>query len=308
MSSLVLLALFGTFTAVLTGVYAILNHAASRRRAVSILEASVGGMSSSNLREEALSPSLPRRLAGSLARASRPIAERFGPADVREKIAAKIVRAGNPAGWDVDRVIVARMAGTVALPVFAFILLDGMGGTVRIAATVIACYAGFIAPTALLDGRIARRQTAIQRALPDTLDLLTISVEAGLGFDAALQQVVQNVPGELSQEIARTLREIQLGISRADALRNLKERTDVEELRGFTLAIIQADTLGISIGNVLRAQSETIRLKRKQRTEEQAMKIPVKILFPLIFCVLPALFVVVLGPGIIRLMDDFFGL
>jgi tight adherence protein C len=193
-----------------------------------------------------------------------------------------------------------------AFPLVAYFAFASIGGVLRIAATIFGAYAGYFGPSIALDGRIEKRQTAIRRALPDTIDLLTLSVEAGLGFDAALRQVLENVPGELSEEISRTLREMQLGVSRADAFRNLKDRTNVEELRGFTLAIIQADAFGISIANVLRAQSSSMRLKRKQRTEEAAMKIPVKILFPVVFCVLPTLFIVVLGPGIIRMMDTFF--
>jgi tight adherence protein C len=133
-------------------------------------------------------------------------------------------------------------------------------------------------------------------------------VEAGLGFDAALAQVVRNVPGPLSEEIARLLQEMQLGVTRVDAFRHLAERTDVDELRGFTLAMIQADIFGVSIANVLRAQAKDLRIKRRQRAEKKAMTSPLKLLFPLIFCVLPALFVVVLGPGAIRILHNFFGI
>jgi tight adherence protein C len=139
------------------------------------------------------------------------------------------------------------------------------------------------------------------------MDLLTISVEAGLGFDAAMAQVVRNVDGPLSQEIARMLHELQLGVSRADAFRKLADRTDVEELRGFVVSMIQANKFGVGVANVLRAQARELRQKRKQRAEQKAMQTPVKILFPLIFCVLPSLFVVVLGPGVIRIFNSFFG-
>jgi tight adherence protein C len=133
-------------------------------------------------------------------------------------------------------------------------------------------------------------------------------VEAGLGFDAALGQVVRSTEGPLAQEIARMLQEMQVGVSRADALRAMAERNDVEELRGFVLAMVQAEQFGVSISKVLRSQAKQLRLKRRQRAEEKAMKVPVKILFPLIFCILPAMFVVLLGPGIIRVMQEFFGI
>src|SRR5206468_12262484 len=126
-------------------------------------------------------------------------------------------------------------------------------------------------------------QEATRRPRPDTMDLLTIAVEAGLGYDAALAHVRRNVPGPLSDEIGRMLQEIQLGVPRVDAFRDLAARTDVEELRAFVLAMVQADTFGISIAKVLRAQSKELRMKRRQRAEEKAQKVPVKLLFPLIF-------------------------
>jgi tight adherence protein C len=141
--------------------------------------------------------------------------------------------------------------------------------------------------------------------MPDTIDLLTIAVEAGLGFDAALAHVRRRVPGPLSDEIGRMLQEIQLGVSRPDALRNLAARTDVDELRAFTLAMVQADQYGISIANVLRSQSKELRVKRRQRAEEKAQKVPTKLLFPLIFCILPAMFIVLLGPGAIKVINSF---
>jgi tight adherence protein C len=143
--------------------------------------------------------------------------------------------------------------------------------------------------------------------MPDTMDLLTISVEAGLSFDAALAHVRKNVPGPLSDEIGRMLHEMQLGVSRVEAFRHLADRTDVEELKAFVLSMVQADTFGISVGKVLRAQAKELRMKRRQRAEEAAMKVPVKMLFPLIFCILPAMFIVMVGPGVIRIMRAFSG-
>ena len=144
----------------------------------------------------------------------------------------------------------------------------------------------------------------MQRALPDALDLLTISVEAGLGFDAALSQVARNTDGPLADEFARVLQEMQIGLGRSDALRALGERTHLPDLRSFTSAMVQADAFGIPVGQVLRVQSDEIRLKRRQRAEEQAQKVPVKIMIPLMLFILPCLFIAVLGPAVISMMGD----
>jgi len=151
------------------------------------------------------------------------------------------------------------------------------------------------------------RSDRIRRELPDALDLLSISVEAGLGFDAALSQVARNTQGPLADEFFRVLQEMQIGTGRSDAMRALGERTNVTELRGFVTAMVQADAFGIPIANVLRVQAREMRIKRSQRAEELAQKVPVKILFPLIFCILPALFIVILGPAAITIIDAFSG-
>ncbi len=165
--------------------------------------------------------------------------------------------------------------------------------------------AGFHAPGLYLYQRGYDRSEQVRRALPDALDLLTISVEAGLGFDAAVQQVAQNTEGPLAEELARVLREMQLGQGRAAALRALADRSNVPELRAFVGAMVQADSLGIPIAQVLRVQSSEIRVKRRQRAEEKAQQVPVKMTIPLIFCILPALFIVVLGPAALTIMDAF---
>jgi tight adherence protein C len=151
------------------------------------------------------------------------------------------------------------------------------------------------------------RKTAIQRALPDSLDLLTISVEAGLGFDQALDRTVARVPGPLSEEFARMLGEMSAGIARVDSLRALDERTQVPELSSFVLSLIQADAFGISISRILRAQSDEMRIKRRQLAQERAQKAPVKMLFPMMLCIFPMIFVIVLGPAVINLSEQFIG-
>ena len=149
------------------------------------------------------------------------------------------------------------------------------------------------------------RQHDLRIKLPDILDLLTISVEAGLGFEQALDRTISAVPGALSDEFARMLGEVRAGASRADAMRALDQRTNVPEVRSFVLAILQADTFGVSIGRVLRAQAEEMRIKRRQEAQERAQKAPVKMLIPMVFCIFPALFVVVIGPAIINIRSSF---
>ncbi|HHY06822.1 MAG TPA: type II secretion system F family protein [Clostridia bacterium] len=158
-----------------------------------------------------------------------------------------------------------------------------------------------------LTARIKQRQTAIQKELPDVLDLLTVSVDAGLGFDAALMRVVEKFSGELSKELRKTLQEMQMGKTREEALKDLGERTGVEDLLTFISSMIQADQLGVSISKVIRTQAEQVRLKKRQRIEEKAMQAPIKMLFPLVFFIFPSIFIVLLGPAVLRITKIFGG-
>src|SRR6478735_1034413 len=237
------------------------------------------------------------------------LGRRLSGSDSAERIRRKLDLAGNPPGWTVDRVmsgkVVGAMGGFVVGLLFSFMLESMM---TKILVVIGVTVAGFFAPAMWLYQRAYDRSGRIQRELPDAIDLLTISVESGLGFDAALQQVAANTEGPLADEFSRVLREMQIGSSRAEALRGLADRTNLVELRSFVSAMVQADAFGIPIANVLRVQSSEMRVKRRQRAEEKAQQVPVKMTIPLIFCILPALFIIVMGPAAIQIMDQFAGL
>ncbi len=309
MSSLYLpLALVATFSTVIVAGLIVDVVLAQRRKTVELLEAQVEH-ASSNLRERELSRSFVDRIVTPVMDGLRRVMRRVTPLGMNDRIEERLALAGNPPRWDVERVVAFKIVGAVAAVVLGGLTwLSGDASPVRVVVTsVLFALLAFIAPDVILGGMATRRREEIRKALPDTMDLLTISVEAGIGFDGALTQVVQKVPGQLSAEIARMLQEIQLGESRVESFKNLASRTKVEELDSFVLAMIQADVFGVSVSKVLRAQAGELRTRRRQRAERRAMQIPVKILFPTIFCVLPALLIVILGPALIRIAGDLFG-
>ena len=232
---------------------------------------------------------------------------RFTPDGYVDKVRTRFVAAGNNSPDAVDRFIALKVVAIAAVPlvlllVFGVLAMKGMMGIVvggLLSAVLI------VGPDAVINRRVSERQHDIRVKLPDVLDLLVISVEAGLGFEQALDRVVGAVPGPLTQEFARMLGETRAGASRADAMKSMEKRCDVPELRSFVLAILQADTFGVSIGRVLRAQADEMRIKRRQMAQEKAQKAPVKMLIPMVFCVFPALFVVVIGPAIINITTSF---
>ena len=275
-------------------------------RSMAVLEALTSAPQ--EMKKEIDAPFNERVLLPLLARAQG-LGRRLTPADANERIHEKLELAGNPPGWTADRVSAAKVVGFFgALGIsLLFSLLLGLSFLATLGFVVAASVAGYMAPNMYLYQKSYERSGSMQRALPDAIDLLTISVESGLGFDAAVSQVARNTEGPLAEEFARMLQEMQIGRGRSEALRSLADRTRLPDLRSFVSAMVQADAFGIPVGQVLRVQSSEIRVKKRQWAEEMAQKVPVKILVPLIFCILPTLFIAVLGPAGISIMDNFSG-
>jgi len=236
----------------------------------------------------------------------RSLALRLSPSGIAAKIQHRLDLAGNPGRWTPDRLLAAKGLGLVGLAMLG--ALYGLHSpALLILCPVIGGAIGFFLPDILLYNSGQKRQAKLQMALPDALDMLTVCVEAGLGFDAALAQVARNTDGPLAAEFSRALQEMQIGKSRSQALRALADRTTVPEARTFVSALVQASDLGIPVARVLREQSKEMRVRRRQRAEGKAQQVPVKITFPLILCIFPALLVVVLGPGVINIAHALFG-
>jgi tight adherence protein C len=229
------------------------------------------------------------------------LGRRYTPAGYVESTRKKLSTLGYRGDRSMDRFLVFRVATVVAVPLVVLVLSVLK---MPLVATLLAGAILLIGPDAVLSRRVGERQAEIQRSLPDVLDLLTISVEAGLGFEQALDRTTAAIPGALSEEFARMLGEVRAGSGRAVAMRALEQRVGVEEVSAFAMAIVQADTFGISIGRVLRAQAEEMRIKRRQLAQVKAQKAPVKMMVPMVFCIFPALFVVVLGPAAINIMES----
>lgn len=235
------------------------------------------------------------------------VGRRLSGGGTTDRIRHKLDVAGNPPGMTVDRVV----SGKVLLALLGFVvalavaLVLGVSGPVRVVVVLAGLAIGFMAPNLYLYQKAHDRSEQLMRDLPDAIDLLTISVESGLGFDAAVQQVARNTDGPLAEEFSRLLREMQIGMGRSDALRALGERTNVASVRTFVGAMVQADQFGIPVAQVLRVQASEMRVKRRQRAEEKAQQVPVKITVPLIFCILPCLFIAVMGPAVINLLGTF---
>jgi len=220
----------------------------------------------------------------------------------------KLQQAGNPGNFSPREFLAFYYlfaAFFIIIAIFIFKLLDS--ATLFLMPTLpAALYLGWKLPDIYLNHKKRQRQENIKKKLPDFLDLLTVNVEAGLGFDSAILNVTKKLKGPLSEEIKKMLREINLGKPRREALRNAAERIDIDDFSSFTGTIILADELGMSIGHILRMQSSQMRIKRRQKVEEKAMQAPVKMIFPLIFFIFPAIFVVLLGPALLQISKVLF--
>ncbi len=266
----------------------------------------LGSMQAKNLEElELQQPFMERtlrplagRLSGTVARVT---SQSFG-----DRTQKRLALAGNPGDLSVSDWLGIKGLATVLFAIgfffLFFLIMNGfIGGLIGVG---VGALVGYMAPEFWLGRRIKARQKAILMMIPDTLDLLTISVRAGLGFDAALGKVVEKLNGPLSDEFRRALAEVRVGKTRREALRDMIPRTEVQPLTNFIGAIIQAEQLGVSISKVLQVQSEQLRIERRQRAEEMAAKAPIKMLFPLVGCIFPSLFIVILGPAIILIVKN----
>jgi tight adherence protein C len=257
------------------------------------------------VRRQEMLAGVAERVLAPAGRAVRTLVRRLTPGGYADTVRTRLLAAGSPPGFALDRFLVAKVLGVGLVPVWivlVFAVLDADGLVALVVVTGLAIM-GVVGPDALLTRRIDARRHAIERDLPDTLDLLVISTEAGLGFEQAVERTSAVTPGPLAEETRRMLQEIRMGASRADALRALDERTQCDDLRIFVLAMLQADTFGISIARILKAQADEARLRRRQRAQERAQRAPVLMLFPLVLCIFPAIFVVLLLPAMLNIVD-----
>lgn len=229
------------------------------------------------------------------------------PGNYRDRMHHSLVRAGLANQFRAEEIISLQVLGGLVGTLFgALVVVTGtVGGGAGILAFVLFAFGGVQLPKSYVDRKVEERTESILHDLPDTLDLLAISVEAGVGFEGALGVVCQNFASPLADEFARTLREMELGLPRREALQNLKNRTEVPELSNFVLTLTQADALGMPVGRVLKTSAEEMRNKRRMWAREKAAKLPVKILFPLVFFIFPPLFVILLGPAASQISGAF---
>lgn len=258
-----------------------------------------------SLEEIELSLSFQDRVILPLMKSISKLMTRFTPQKQLEETRRQLELAGmstDPAAFLAMRLVLTLVLGVAAFFVF-FVASANMATTQKLLFTIGGIVLGYILPSMLVRSKIQRRQENIWKALPDALDLLVICVEAGLGFDMAMGKVYEKWDNELAIAFGRVLREIQLGKARRDALRDMANRMDVPDVTAFVAAIIQADQLGVSMARILRVQADQMRVKRRQRAQEKAHQAPVKMLFPMIFLIFPSIWIVLLGPSIIILLN-----
>jgi tight adherence protein C len=308
MGATIMLAGAALLCAGLTLALSIIGVATSERRGVARSVAAIQAIDSApaELKSEIERPFV-ERVIGPLGDRLVVTGRRLVRADTAKKIQYRLNVAGNPPAWDVNRIIGLKVLGLGVVGVLGFLYLLGLNWPFYrvLLVTGLAAAFGYVLPNILLYNAGTKRATQMRNGLPDAMDLLTISVEAGLGFDAAVSRVAKNSDGPLASEFARLLQEMQIGMGRSDAMRAMAERTSLPDLKSFCLAMVQADSLGIPIARVLRIQSQEMRTKRRQRAEEKAQQVPVRMMIPLVMFILPCLFLVILGPAGISIAENF---
>ncbi len=228
---------------------------------------------------------------------------RFTPSGIIRALERRLVLAGRPANH-VERLLAAKVfTGFIGLA-FALYLAPTFGGPIALLLYLGAPAGGYLYPDLRLSSIADRRQHQLQLALPQALDQITISVEAGLGFDAALLRYASSATGPLADELSRTIQDVRLGAARREAFDMLLDRTNSPDLRQFVLAMTQGERHGLPMAQILRSQAAELRTRRRQRAEQRAATIPVKVIFPMILCILPCLFIVILGPAAFRIIDN----
>ena len=273
--TLLLVAMSCVFVAVAVAVYTALVSAQERRTVQAGLKA-LDEYEQADLRQRELEMPLVQRVLQPVGRSLVAIGRGFMPVGYMEGVRRKLVHAGRTGMDELDRFRVVRVLTVAAVPLLGFgVLLMPWPARNKLLVFVFAAFALVVGPDAVLNRQVEERRQAIRERLPDVIDLLTISVEAGLGFDQALARTVATVPGQLSDEFGRMLGELRAGAGRVDALRNMDERTDVPELRSFILALIQAETFGVSIGRILRAQSDQRERENEQRLHRRRPAQPI---------------------------------
>ncbi len=293
----------GTFFTVTLALYGLLYKPA----ASGAMDARLGGLRYTRGKE-----TLPDPEAAFTARVWRPLvdgvsrkANRVLPSSMSERLEAAVTQAGLKLSPGQIMVLVAITGGVLPLLLLGLFASGGSSPKVLLLLYGVFVGMGLYGPRIWIMGRIKRRKKEIWKALPDAFDLITASVEAGLGIDAAFTRVIEKVSGPFAEELTRTMREITMGRARRDAFLDMADRTGVDELRSLVNAIVQAEAMGISIGSVIRVQTGVIRTKRRQRAEEQAFKAPIKMVFPLVFFIFPAIMTIIGGPALIQMRDAF---
>ncbi len=256
------------------------------------------------LEEIELSQPFSERILAPMVQRTASFMSRLTPANTLESTRHKLDLAGNPNNWTPSEFYGVRAIASIGLGVLVFVvlLIAKAETTAQIGMTLLFVVLGYLLPGLWLGSKIRNRKANVIKSMPDALDLLTICVEAGLGFDQAMQKVAEKWDNELSRAFGRVLHEIRLGKTRREALRDVADRIDVGDMTSFVAAVIQSEQLGVSISKVLRIQSDQMRVRRRQRAEEKAHQAPVKMLFPMVFLIFPSIWIVLLGPAILQVL------